>query len=268
MDAVNLADVTSELYGLDPASFTAARNSRAKEATAAGDRELAAAIRKLAKPTAAAWLANRLARSRTSAIDKLIGLGSELRRAQGSGERAEMRRLIGKRRTLISDLVRSASASAREGGHCFGSAVERQLEEILEAAVADEALGAALREGRLTEPFRFVGFGEVSDSVSGPAGKTEPKTKTAAAPTKAAAKAEARRRTEANRRTAREALDEIEASVEKARARLEAANERLERASKLMKEAEAEKAASTEDLRRAREGLGPARRRLTKLGGR
>ncbi len=146
MGRVNLADVSSELYGLDPGAFTAARNARAKEAAAAGTKELAAEIRKLAKPTAAAWLANRLTRSRASAIDELISLGPELRRAQGGGQRAEMRRLGEKRRTLIADLVRSASASAKEGGRAIGSSVERQLEETLEAAVADDDLASVLRE--------------------------------------------------------------------------------------------------------------------------
>jgi hypothetical protein len=148
--------------------------------------------------------------------------------------------------------------------------VERQLEETLEAAVADEALAVVLRQGRLSEPSRFVGFGEAPDSVTGPglhasdksapAGKAEPKTK--AAPPRA----EAARQREADRRAAREALDEIEATVEKARARVVAADERLGRASKLMREAEAEKVASTAGLSRARELLGPARRRLKKLG--
>src|ERR1700727_424917 len=105
--AVDLDRVADELYGLDPESFTAARNARAKEATSGGDRELAAAIKKLGKPTAAAFLANRLVRSETSAVDELIELGPALRRAQGGGQRAEMRRLVEQRRRLIGDLVKS-----------------------------------------------------------------------------------------------------------------------------------------------------------------
>jgi hypothetical protein len=287
---VNLADVSAELYGLDPESFTATRNARAKEASAGGDRELAGAIRKLAKPTAAAWLANRLTRSRRSSIEELIGLGAELRRAQSSGQRAEMRRLVEQRRGLIGDLVKSASTGAQESGHGFGSLVERQLEETLEAAVADETLGAVLGRGQLSEPLRFVGFGEAAvfgsgaeaegaESKAGPAGKAEPKAKagkTKAGQAKARkakddgrrqAEAEARREAEAEGRAAQEALAAVEASVEKARVRAEAAEERLGRASKLMEEAEAEKAAAAAALRAARQGLGPARRRLKKFGG-
>ena len=112
---MNLADVITELYGLDPEMFTAARNARAKEAIAAGDRELAAAIRKLAKPTTAAWLANRLARSRASTVDELISLGPGRRRAQGHGQRTEMRRLVEKRRELIADLVKAGVGRSRRG---------------------------------------------------------------------------------------------------------------------------------------------------------
>jgi len=284
VEAVNLAVVASELYGLDPEAFTAARNARAKEAAGGGDRVLAAEIRKLGKPTAAAWLANGLARSRASAIEELIGLGPALRRAQSGGRRAEMKEIVERRRALIGDLVKSASEAAGASGHSFGSSVERQLEETLEAAVADPVLADALGQGRLTEPLRFVGFGESpgpgrhSDDHGGdgPAPVIGSTKKAGAARKGESAKqaatarrVEAAREAEADRRAAREALealDEIEAKVEKAQARRVAAAERLERASKLMKEAEAEEAASTEALRQARQGLGPARRRLKKLG--
>jgi hypothetical protein len=278
-----LASVAAELYGLDPESFTAARNARAREASAAGDRTLADAIKKLGKPTAAAWLANRLARSDAAAIDELIGLGPALRTAQGRGERTEMRRLVERRRALIGALVKGASVSAREGGHSFGPSVERQLAETLEATVADEAMAVVLKEGRLSEPFRFVGFGDgpsVDSEPSrsppgrktGPAGKATAATRAgkvtaeAVAEAKATAEAEAARQEETERRAAREAVDEREAAVEKAQARLAAADERLARASKLMGEAEAEKTAANEGLRAARQNLGPARRRLKRLG--
>lgn len=261
---VNLATVAAELYGLDPESFTAARNARAREATTTGNRELAAAIKKLGKPTAAAWLANGLVRSRAATVAELIGLGPSLRRAQDDGRRDEMRRLVEQRRTLIGDLVRSASAAARDGGHSFGPSVARQLEETLEAAVADETLAGALREGQLTEPFRFVGFGQSSGSGGGPTATKAAVGKGRSKKGVGAITADRAREAEAEKRAAREAVAEKEASVEKARARVAAADERLERASKLMGEAEAEKEAAEEALRRARESLGPARRRPRK----
>jgi hypothetical protein len=57
VDADELAD---ELYALPPEQFTAAPNTRAKEAKAAGEKETAARIAALRKPTVLAWLANPL----------------------------------------------------------------------------------------------------------------------------------------------------------------------------------------------------------------
>ena len=55
-----------------PEGFTAARNARAKEVQVGGDRDLAAAIRGLTKPTAAAGLANQLVRRDRAALDPLL----------------------------------------------------------------------------------------------------------------------------------------------------------------------------------------------------
>jgi hypothetical protein len=94
-------DIADELYGLDPRHFTEARNDRAKESAADGDRSLATAVRKLAKPTVPAWLANVLARTRRSSIDELVQLGSDLRRAQTSGRRDDVKHFMDRRRALI-----------------------------------------------------------------------------------------------------------------------------------------------------------------------
>ena len=58
----SIANVAAELYALPPGRFRAARDERAAQAKAAGERDLAAQIRKLARPTVSAWLANQLAR--------------------------------------------------------------------------------------------------------------------------------------------------------------------------------------------------------------
>ncbi|MFV0138119.1 hypothetical protein ACLGIH_34035 [Streptomyces sp. HMX87] len=59
---MDLETVSDELYGLRPGDFTAARNERAKAARSAGDRELAEQIRRLRRPTLAAWAGNLLVR--------------------------------------------------------------------------------------------------------------------------------------------------------------------------------------------------------------
>ena len=64
---MDLESAARELYALLPGDFTAARNARAKEAAQQGNKALAARLRGLAKPTAAAWLLNMMARHRRDA---------------------------------------------------------------------------------------------------------------------------------------------------------------------------------------------------------
>ena len=62
-DDAELAAAADELYALPAEEFTAARNAEGQAGRkAAGDRDLAAAIQRLARPSAAAALANRLVR--------------------------------------------------------------------------------------------------------------------------------------------------------------------------------------------------------------
>ena len=156
---MKLDDVAQELYALPPERFTEMRNTRAKEIAAAGDRELAGEVRRLPKPTVAAWLANMLVRTHAATVEQLVALGSEHRDAQGRGRAEDMRRVAERRRELIRQLVGSASRSAVDAGHSMGSHVQRQLEETLEAAVADDESAAMLRTGRLSSPMVFIGFG-------------------------------------------------------------------------------------------------------------
>ena len=166
-----LDDVAQELYGLSPEKFTEVRNARAKEIIASGDRALAAEVRRLPKPTVAAWLANSLVRTRGPDVDALIALGPELREAQRGRARQDMRRLAERRREVIGELVGVASRRAAEAGHSMGPQVQRQLEETLEAAVADEDSAVALRAGRLSNPLAFIGFG--GDNTPTPRASTE-----------------------------------------------------------------------------------------------
>ena len=72
---------TVELYGLPPGTFTAARNARAKELKPK-EPELAAAVAKLPKPSAAAAALNAFVREDPSEVRALIQSGKRLREAQ------------------------------------------------------------------------------------------------------------------------------------------------------------------------------------------
>ncbi len=158
--AATLDQVADELYGLAPEEFTAARTARQKEARQVGDRELAAAISHLAKPTVAAWLANQLARERRDELQALPELGAGLRQATERLAGDELRQLSRQQHELVYSLVEQARQLARASGHPVSEATTRGLEDTLYAALADEHAAEQLLAGRLTEPLERSGFGD------------------------------------------------------------------------------------------------------------
>jgi hypothetical protein len=171
-----------------------------------------------------------------------------------------MRRIVDRRRAVIGELVATASAAARDAGHPVGSPVLRQLEETLEAAVADEGSAAALRGGRLSEPLRFVGFGPSSTPDPGAAGTAGTKTAKDKSPRRhkdtEPSQAAAR-----EAREAREARRVLQAAVAAAEAHRDAAGERYRRAVAELGAAEDDRAAAGAALREARRALARATRR-------
>jgi DNA repair exonuclease SbcCD ATPase subunit len=168
---VDLPEVAADLYALAPDQFVGARDARAAEARKAGDRALAADIKKLRRPTAGAWLVNLLVRERRADIDQLLTLGTALRDAQAQLDADELRRLSQQRHQLVSTLVKEAVTIGRDRGQVPGDAAQREAEATLEAALADPAAAAALASGRLTVALHYSGFGsvDVTDAVAAPA---------------------------------------------------------------------------------------------------
>ena len=155
-DAVD--EIADDLYALPADEFVAARNDRAKAARAAGARELAAAIGRLAKPNAAAWLANQLARSHAHDVRALVDLGASMRDATAALDRDELRRLSTQQRQRMASLVEQARQVAEAAGIRPNEVTIRGLEDILHAALAEPDAAEALTAGRLTGTLRSSGF--------------------------------------------------------------------------------------------------------------
>ena len=166
MQAISVANVADELYGLSPAEFTAARDERARQARAAGQRDEAAAIKKLARPTASAWLVNQLTRTAPEEIARLVAVGTALEEAQRrlAGER--LRELSSERRQVMNDLLPHATEIARQAGQPASAATMGEVRATLEAALADAGARAAVRSGRLTKALAYAGLGEVDVSAA------------------------------------------------------------------------------------------------------
>jgi hypothetical protein len=156
--AVDADEVADELYALPPEQFTAARDARAQEAKAAGEKETAARIAALRKPTVLAWLVNLLVRELPDEIGGFLDLGEALREATATLSGPELRQLSEQRHRLVQALVRQAAALARQAGHRTTEDVARGLEETLAAALTDPAVAEHLRVGRLTSGLTATGF--------------------------------------------------------------------------------------------------------------
>lgn len=141
-----------ELYALDPAGFTKARDERANLARDAGDRNAADAIRRLRKPSTSAWLVNMLVRRHPDELAELAELGTALRSAQAELAGDELLRLTEQRRTLIAHLTRLTRTVAGELGHRASETVIQQVEQAFSAALVDERAAADVASGRLTKP--------------------------------------------------------------------------------------------------------------------
>ena len=156
-----VTEVADDLYALTPAEFTAARDQRAREAREAGQRDDAAAIKKLARPTTSAWLVNQLSREARDQIGRLIEVAEALEEAQRTLAGDRLRELSGQRRHVINDLLRQGADFASRAGQPASAAVMGEVRATLEAALADSAARAAVQSGRLTKPLAYAGLGEV-----------------------------------------------------------------------------------------------------------
>jgi hypothetical protein len=161
VQAVTLAEVADELYGLPPSEFTAARDERARVAKAAGRREDAAAIRKLSRPTTSAWLVNQLSREAPDGLERLFWVADALQEAQRTLAGDRLRELSAQRRQVVTELLPVAAAVADRVGQPASPAVLEEVRATLEAAVADNDARDAVRSGRLTRALTYAGLGEV-----------------------------------------------------------------------------------------------------------
>ncbi|WP_436500988.1 hypothetical protein [Actinokineospora sp. HUAS TT18] len=258
-----------ELYGLPQEDFIAARRELAKQARADGDAEGAAVIEKLAKPTKAAWLVNRLAREHPDEVAALTELGDDLRAAHGGAEGASLRELTQRRTTLIRELVALAGKSLSES-------ITREIEEMLTAAIADEQAGEVLRAGRvasvkdLSIAAAWPGL-EIAVPAPKPKPKAEPKSAkpkadAAAARKQALAEAKAKvKAAEGERAAAEKAIAKAEDAVAAAEKKVRDLNQALDAAEVAEMEARRALQVARRDAKDAERAAGQAWRKLQQV---
>jgi hypothetical protein len=159
------------LYGEPLDSFTAARNALAKE-LAPVDREGAAAVKALRKPSVTAWALNQVARSRPTDVERLLAAGEALRDAQHDAlEGGDPSRLREARRAYDDEVDRLAGVAAERLATTAkppGPAQHDRLRSTLQAAASDDDSRELLRRGRLERDLEPAGFGFADDLAIAP----------------------------------------------------------------------------------------------------
>lgn len=156
----DLLVIADELYGLTLPDFTPARDRHSKDLKSA-DKELAAQVKSLRKPSLAAWVVNALVRHETEQVEQVLAVGTALREAQSSLDGEELRALTRQRRQLTAAVTTRARALAGELGVRVTPAVADQVEATLTAAMIDEGCARAVRSGQLVTSFVATGVDEV-----------------------------------------------------------------------------------------------------------
>jgi hypothetical protein len=154
-----LLAIADELYALPLAEFTPARDAKAKELKA--DKDLAATVKKLKRPSVAAWVVNLFVRREAEQVEQVIAVGAALREAQEGMDGAELRALTRQRRQLTSAVTEQARTLAREEDLKMTQSVADQVEATLTAAMLDPACAEAVRSGLLTAALRSTGVDAV-----------------------------------------------------------------------------------------------------------
>jgi hypothetical protein len=176
-----LDEVAGELYALPPDDFRTARDERAAQARAAGDKALAREITALRRPVVSAWLVNMLAREAPGQMGELLSLGESLRDAQQALDGDRLRELSTQRRELVAAMVNEAKRIAARDGRPVSLQVEREVEATLQAALADPEAAAEVSSGRLASPLTYAGLG---GGEATPLRPVRPARREGAAPTK------------------------------------------------------------------------------------
>ncbi|QGN34678.1 hypothetical protein [Microlunatus sp. Gsoil 973] len=236
---MDLDAVARELYDGSPEDFVAIRKARAAEARAAGDRDLAKEITALRRPTRSAWVVNLLSFQATDEVGALLDLGTALAEAQQRLSGNDLRQLSRQRNSAISALVKRGGRLAESRGHRPSEATLREVTDTLQAALSDPEVADLVRNGRLTQPQSYGGFGpEMIFAAQPAAGGSAATAETAEEQTETGVPADtdqggdqADDRAEAEHQRRLDALSSAQHALDRVDERLSRIEERLQRAS-------------------------------------
>ncbi|GAA2225252.1 hypothetical protein N1031_04720 [Herbiconiux moechotypicola] len=274
MTADPLATVARELHASAPAAFVAARTARAKQAQAEGERDLAARIRALTKPSSAAWAVNALDSEQPELVERVVELGSALRAASTERDAARLRELAQARQALLAELAREARAVAEAFEVPLSDAAVGELQQSFQAAMVDPRAANAVRSGMLVRAIASDGLGPVdlegAVAVGSAGQKGAARSHTAGEGIAATGRADTTGAADARRRAAeeerrRDTEERRRREAEEARADADDAERHLAETDSALDDAEQTRAALEQRIRELHDELDRARDELAKL---
>jgi len=151
------------LYQGPIAEFTQARNALAAECKAAGDKDGAARVKELTKPSAVAWAVNQLYWRDRERFDALVVAMAQLAAAQrealGGGGAAALKDATRRKVERLQAAARAAERRLVASGAAGGPAVVQRLSATLEALATPRLPGTtAPTPGRLVTELQPAGF--------------------------------------------------------------------------------------------------------------
>jgi hypothetical protein len=147
--AIDEEAVVDELYHGSREDFLPTRTERVRQARAAGDRDLAARIGALRKPTVSAWLVNQVVRRHPDRLAALTELAECLRSVHQHGDGEQIRAAGRDRQALLRSLDTVVREVAVAAGLRLGADTVNQVTTTFQSALVDPAALRAVRSGRL-----------------------------------------------------------------------------------------------------------------------
>lgn len=290
----DLENAVDRLQAVPLEDFVAERKRLAKELRDAGDRESAATLAKLPKPTPPAWALNRLAREEPGLLGAWLEAAEALRDAStraGEVGGTALRAAMAAHREATRGVVAAVRERTRPNGRELSEPMLDRVRDLLQLATLDPGESERLRAGLVVEAGEDAP--ELPEMTEGRAAAGRA-TKDRAAKDRAAedratkdraAKggiSAAQRRAEKERAAqeraaaaraelerlvadARQRLAELRDEVAQRRAAAAEADERLEDARRTLQRSESEAAAARDGLGEATDATAQAERELAKL---
>ncbi len=158
------------LYREPPEEFVAARDALARELRDEGERDAAAKVKKLRRPSQSAWLINRVAIDEPDRARELADAATDLIAVQQKmldegGDASDLRAAAEAERKRVQRMLEAARQVAADQPKPINAAVIERVGQTLQAIGSDPELRDQLVRGRVERDHRAATIG-LPDSVA------------------------------------------------------------------------------------------------------